>query len=223
VLSERFERALLYAAQLHASQLRKGSRVPYVAHLLGVAAIALEHGANEDEAIAALLHDAVEDQGGQKTLNVIRREFGPIVADIVAACSDTDVTPKPPWRPRKEAYLAHLRRAPASVRLVSAADKVHNARSTVADLRAHGKRTWSRFHAGPAEQLWYYRSLVTIFRRRGPKPLADELDRVVLEMERLVRGAERVRRPGVGKGVRPRAVRRARPPVKRAKRTTRTK
>ena len=185
MLSDRFERALVYAAKLHARQLRKGSRVPYVAHLLAVAALALEHGANEDQAIAALLHDAVEDQGGQKTLSAIRRKFGPAVADIVEACSDTDATPKPPWRPRKEAYLAHLRTAPAAVRLVSAADKVHNARSTVEDLRRHGPRVWRRFHAGPVEQLWYYRSLVAIFRRRGPKALAEELGRVVAQMGKL--------------------------------------
>jgi (p)ppGpp synthase/HD superfamily hydrolase len=177
----------VYATRLHAKQLRKGSGVPYVSHLLAVAALVLEHGADEDQAIAALLHDAVEDQGGQKTLAAIRRRFGPIVADLVEACSDTDVEPKPPWRPRKEAYLAHLRRTSAAVRLVSAADKVHNARSTVADLRVHGSRVWKRFHAGPDEQLWYYRSLVAIFRRHGPKRLAEELARVVGEMEVLTR------------------------------------
>lgn len=185
MLSDRFERALVYAAQLHARQRRKGSRVPYVSHLLATAALVLEYGGGEDEAIAALLHDAVEDQGGPKTLAAIRRRFGPVVADIVQACSDTDVTPKPPWRPRKEAYLAHLRRAPAAVRLVSAADKLHNARSTVADLQRFGQSVWGRFHAGPQEQLWYYRSLVVIFTRRGPRPLARELERVVAEMARL--------------------------------------
>jgi GTP pyrophosphokinase len=186
VLTARFEQALVYASRLHATQLRKGSATPYVAHLLAVAALVLEHGADEDQAIAALLHDAVEDQGGQKTLAAIRRRFGPVVAGLVLACSDTDVTPKPPWRPRKEAYLEHLRTAPAAVRLISAADKVHNARSTAADLRAQGPRVWKRFHAGPEEQLWYYRSLVAIFRRRGPKRLAQELARVVAEMEALV-------------------------------------
>jgi GTP pyrophosphokinase len=186
VLTARFEQALVYASRLHATQLRKGSATPYVAHLLAVAALVLEHGADEDQTIAALLHDAVEDQGGQKTLAAIRRRFGPVVAGLVLACSDTDVTPKPPWRPRKEAYLEHLRTAPAAVRLISAADKVHNARSTVADLRAQGPRVWKRFHAGPDEQLWYYRSLVAIFRRRGPKRLAQELARVVAEMEALV-------------------------------------
>jgi GTP pyrophosphokinase len=197
LLSDRFERALVYAAQLHAKQRRKGSRVPYVSHLLATAALVLEHGGGEDEAIAALLHDAVEDQGGQKTLVAIRRRFGPVVAGIVDACSDTDVVPKPPWRPRKEAYLAHLRRAPAAVRLVSAADKLHNARTTVADLRVYGASVWERFHAGPQEQLWYYRSLVAIFTRRGPRPLARELARVVTEMAKLA--VPRGRDPGAAR------------------------
>jgi (p)ppGpp synthase/HD superfamily hydrolase len=186
VLTDRFDRAMVFASRLHARQRRKGSRVPYVAHLLATASLVLEHGGREDEAIAALLHDAVEDQGGRRTLAAIERRFGARVAAIVLACSDTDVEPKPPWRPRKEAYLAHLRRAPAPVRLVSAADKLHNARSTVADLREQGRRVWDRFHAGPRDQLWYYRSLVAIFRRRGPQALASELARVVEEMSEFV-------------------------------------
>ncbi len=194
-LTKRFERALSFAAALHARQLRKGSDVPYVAHLLATAGIALEHGASEDEAIAALLHDAVEDQGGPPTLAAIRRRFGSVVADIVAGCSDTDQVPKPPWRPRKEAYLAHLQHASASIRLVSAADKLHNARSTVADLRVQGPSVWSRFSAGPRDQLWYYDALVATFRRRGPRELAAELSRVVEEMRALAGpGARRVTR-----------------------------
>ena len=178
---------MVYAARLHAKQLRKGTRVPYVAHLLATASIALEHGANEDEAIAALLHDAVEDQGGQKTLSAIRRRFGEGVADIVMGCSDTDATPKPPWRQRKEAHLQHLRRAPRSVRLVAAADKLHNARSIVADLRERGRAAWDRFNAGPEEQLWYYGAMVDVFSSKGPRALAGELRRVVEEMRRLSR------------------------------------
>ncbi len=205
LLTPRFERALVYATRLHSRQLRKGSRVPYVAHLLAVAALVLEHGGSEDLAIAALLHDAVEDQGGPRTLAAIRRRFGSAVASVVSACSDTDVTPKPPWRPRKEAYLAHLRHAPAQVRLVSAADKLHNARSTVADLRVQGPDVWSRFHAGPDDQLWYYRSLVAIFRELGPSALADELGRVVSEMSALA--YVRALKPAVGppRGHRPSA------------------
>jgi (p)ppGpp synthase/HD superfamily hydrolase len=185
VLTRRFDDAMVYAARLHAKQKRKGTRVPYVAHLLATASIALEHGATEDEAIAALLHDAVEDQGGQKTLSAIRRRFGDAVADIVMGCSDTDATPKPPWRLRKEAHLRHLRRAPRSVRLVAAADKLHNARSIVADLRERGRAAWERFNAGPEEQLWYYGAMVDVFSRKGPRSLAGELQRVVEEMRRL--------------------------------------
>lgn len=185
MLTRRFDDAMVYAARLHAKQLRKGTRVPYVAHLLATASIALEHGANEDEAIAALLHDAVEDQGGNRTLSAIRKRFGDAVADIVMGCSDTDRTPKPPWRARKEEHLRHLRRAPRSVRLVAASDKLHNARSIVADLRERGRAAWDRFNAGPEEQLWYYDEMVDLFSRKGPRALAGELRRVVEEMRRL--------------------------------------
>ncbi|MHC4178510.1 MAG: HD domain-containing protein, partial [Planctomycetota bacterium] len=125
-LSDRFSQALVYAAALHADQRRKISGEPYLAHLLGVASIALQHGADENEAIAALLHDAIEDQGGPAAREEIRRRFGREVAEIVAGCSDADTVPKPPWRHRKQAHLDNLRHAPASVRLVSAADKLHN-------------------------------------------------------------------------------------------------
>jgi (p)ppGpp synthase/HD superfamily hydrolase len=184
-LSERFQEALAYAARLHAGQLRKGTKIPYVAHLLSVASIALRHGAGEDEAIAALLHDAVEDQGGAATREEIRRRFGENVARIVDGCTDSDVTPKPPWRPRKEAYIARVRGASASVRLVSAADKLDNARALLADYRLVGDTLWKRFTGGKAGTLWYYRSLVQAFRENGSSPLIDELDRVVSELERL--------------------------------------
>src|SRR5262249_13573959 len=134
-LGKRFERALVYATRAHATQFRKGTSRPYVSHLLGVASIVLTHGGNEDEAIAALLHDTVEDQGGQRRLRDIRRKFGSRVADIVEACSDTDVVPKPPWLERKKAYLDHLRHANSSVRLISAADKLYNIQETIADYR----------------------------------------------------------------------------------------
>jgi (p)ppGpp synthase/HD superfamily hydrolase len=189
-LSTRFEEALTYAAHLHAGQLRKGTKIPYVAHLLSVASIALRHGANEDEAIAALLHDAVEDQGGATTRQEIRRRFGENVAGIVDGCTDTDATPKPPWRPRKEAYIAHVRNAPASVRLVSAADKLDNARAILADYRQVGEEIWKRFTGGKVGTLWYYRSIVQAFRENGSSRLVDELDRVVSEIERLA-GADR--------------------------------
>lgn len=181
----RFRDALTYACELHADQKRKGTDIPYVAHLLAVASLALEHGASEDEAIAALLHDAVEDQGGRATGDEIRRRYGDAVADIVQACSDTDVQPKPPWRERKEAYVAHLEHAPRAVRLVSACDKLHNARAILADYRIHGDALWSRFSGGRDGTLWYYRALAAGFLRLLPGPLADEIDRVVSDLERL--------------------------------------
>lgn len=186
-LSSRFDEALLYAARLHAEQLRKGTTIPYVAHLLGVCSIALEHGADEDAAIAALLHDAVEDQGGQPVLDHIRVRFGDAVADIVAGCTDAMVTPKPPWRGRKEAYIAHLRSAPAPVRLVSASDKLYNARAVLRDYREFGEALWDRFTGGREGTLWYYRAITEAYRSCGPSPLVDELDRTVAELERLAR------------------------------------
>lgn len=185
-LSSRFEEALVYAARLHADQTRKVSGVPYVAHLLGVASIALEYGANEDEAIGALLHDAIEDQGqGGRTREEIRGRFGEAVLEIVEGCTDTDQDPKPPWRARKEAYIAHLTDAPASVRLVSAADKLYNARAILANYRTEGEAVWDRFNGKKEGTLWYYRSLVTAFHQHGDTPLVDELARVVEELNAL--------------------------------------
>lgn len=184
-LSTRFEEALIFVTRLHAEQVRKGTRVPYIAHLLGVASLVLEHGATEDEAIAALLHDAAEDQGGERILEEIRRRFGNGVAEIVAGCTDAWTEPKPAWQERKETYLAGLRCASASVLLVSAADKLHNARSILKDYRLLGEALWERFTGRKAGTLWYYRSLVEVFRATGPAPLAEELERVISELERL--------------------------------------
>lgn len=181
----RFEEALAFAAHLHREQLRKGSGVPYVAHLLSVCALALENGADEDEAIAALLHDAIEDQGGDVARQEIRRRFGERVASIVDGCTDAEVTPKPPWRARKEQYIAHMLSAPPSVRLVSACDKLHNARSILADYRVVGEALWKRFSGGREATLWYYRALVGAYQSHGTSPLVEELDRVVSEVERL--------------------------------------
>lgn len=188
LLTERFERALIYALRLHAEQRRKGKDVPYSAHLLSVAGLVLEHGGNEDEAIAALLHDAIEDQGGAKTAKEIAKLFGPGVAAIVEGCSDTDQKPKPPWRERKEAYLAHLPHASDSVRLVSAADKLHNARSVLTDYRELGEALWPRFRAGREGMLWYFRSLAEIFAEHGPRTLADDLAEVVAALDQKVNG-----------------------------------
>jgi len=189
-LSRRFEEALAYAARIHATQRRKATEVPYVAHLLAVASIALENGAGEEEAIAALLHDAVEDQGGLPRLEEIRARFGDRVAKIVEECSDAVTAPKPPWRARKEAYMEHLRHASPSGCLVSASDKLHNARSILADFRRLGDTVWSRFSGGKEGTLWYYRSLVGALRDRAPAPLVDELNRVVTELERLAGAGE---------------------------------
>ena len=184
-LSSRFEEALVFATRLHARQRRKGTAIPYIAHLLGVTSIVLENGGNEDEAIAALLHDAIEDQGGASTREEIRRRFGDMIVAIVDGCTDSEVIPKPPWRARKEAYIAHVRQAPPSVRLVSAADKLHNARSILADYRVSGDALWQRFTGGKEGTLWYYRSIVSALRDVGPTPLVEELDRVVTEIEQL--------------------------------------
>ncbi len=183
ILSKKFDEALVYAVDLHRQQPRKGTGVPYVSHLLSVAALVLEHGGTEEQAIAALLHDAVEDQGGLPTAKAIRARFGDVVADIVDGCTDTDVTPKPPWRARKEAYVARVRREPAHVRLVSAADKLHNARTMVTDLRIHGPILWKRFNAGRDETLWYLGALVEAFREAGTAPIVEELARTVVELE----------------------------------------
>ncbi len=185
-LSPRFEDALVFAARLHAAQTRKGSGTPYIAHLLSVAALVLEQGGDEDLAIAALLHDAIEDQGGAATREAIRARFGDRVTAVVDGCTDADTQPKPPWRARKEAYLAHLPAAPPEVRLVSAADKLHNARAILADYRRMGDDLWPRFQGGKAGTLWYYRALVTVYRHAGSTPLVEELDRTVTELERLV-------------------------------------
>lgn len=185
--TNRFETALLYALRLHADQKRKGSTIPYVSHLLAVAALVLEDGGSEDEAIAALLHDAIEDQGGEPIRHEIRRQFGDKVVEIVDGCTDTDETPKPPWLERKQRYLEHLHGASSEVLRVSAADKLHNARSVVSDLRRYGKAVWGRFNGGRDGTLWYYRQLVPIFREHSPGFLAEELDRVVSELEYLAK------------------------------------
>jgi (p)ppGpp synthase/HD superfamily hydrolase len=186
LLGERFQEALRYATELHATQVRKGTTIPYVSHLISACALVLENGGNEDEAIAALLHDAVEDQGGAPILAEIERRFGGSVARIVAGCTDSDtVGEKPPWRPRKEAYIAHLREAPRSVQRVSAADKLHNARSIVADLHRTGPALFSRFTGGREGTLWYYETLSAVFASSGIGFLADELRRTVAEMKRL--------------------------------------
>jgi (p)ppGpp synthase/HD superfamily hydrolase len=196
ILTDRFEDALGFAAHLHARQRRKGTSIPYVAHLMSVASLVLENGGDEDQAIAALLHDAVEDQGGLPTLQEIRKRFGDRVARIVEGCSDTNEHPKPPWRKRKEEYLQHLRQVDADVRLVSLADKLHNARSILRDLRQAGPQSFSRFNGGQAGTLWYYHSLADIFQELDDSIMVTELAETVAEMDSL---ASRT----AGRGVRP--------------------
>jgi len=188
-LSDRYAEAFAYALELHRNQPRKKTEIPYVAHLMAVSALVLEHGGTETEAIAALLHDAVEDQGGPPTLAEIERRFGEAVAVIVAGCTGSDTTEEPSWRKRKEDYIAHMRRAPASVRLVSAADKLHNARCILADYRMHDEALWSRFNGGKDGTLWYYRALTEVYLlanvEAAHERLAADLDRVVSELESL--------------------------------------
>lgn len=184
-LTGRFDDALAYASHTHRAQRRKGSEIPYVSHLLAVAAIALENGADEDHAIAALLHDAVEDQGGLAQLETIRARFGEAVAQIVADCTDAHEEPKPEWRPRKEAYIASLANKPARSLAVSLADKTHNASAINADLRAVGAAVWDRFTGGRDGTLWYYRALADAFRAHAPGIAAERFAREVAEMEEL--------------------------------------
>lgn len=187
ILSERFKDALWRATDLHANQSRKGSGVPYVAHLLGVASLVLEYGGTEDEAIAALLHDAVEDQGGQRTREMIADKYGATIAQIVDGCTDSDTIPKPPWRERKEAYIAHIATASPSVLLVSACDKLYNARSILADYRVTGEEIWERLKGGKKDgTLWYYQALVEAYKKTGQHRVYDELERTVREIVDMV-------------------------------------
>ena len=178
-LGKRFQEALAFAAELHAGQRRKLRGDPYLGHLLRVTGIVLEYGGGEDEAIAALLHDAVEDQGGAATREEIRCRFGRAVVAIVDGCSDTDRSPKPPWRQRKEAYLARLAAASRSVRLVTAADKLDNVRSLTASYRQDGEAIWRHFGGRREGTVWYYRGVVERLKLHGRCPVVEELQRAV--------------------------------------------
>ncbi|MDT5109088.1 MAG: hypothetical protein QOE20_978 [Mycobacterium sp.] len=187
ILTERFDEALAYVAHLHRTQLRKGGDIPYLGHLLSVSSLVIEGGGTETQAIAGLLHDAVEDQGGAPILAEIRTKFGDDVAAIVDQCSDTDVVPKPPWKARKEAYIAHLDTASDDTILVSLADKLDNARALLRDYRIVGAELWQRFSVNdPKEHLWYYRSLLEVFKDRNQTWLVDELDRVITTLEESI-------------------------------------
>ena len=182
-LGPRFLRGFEFAAEKHRGQARKASTTPYIAHLMGVASLVLEFGGNEELAIAALLHDVVEDCGGEPMLKEVRRRFGARVAKIVDGCTDTYETPKPPWRERKENYIRHLKSADAGTRLVSAADKLNNVRSIVADYREVGETIWERFNGGREGTLWYYRTLLDEFQRTKSNRLVREFELTVRELE----------------------------------------
>lgn len=186
MLTHRFDLALHFASGLHRNQNRKGTSVPYISHLMSVAALVLENGGTEDQAIAALLHDAVEDQGGKPTLDTIRHLFGDAVANMVRECSDSDATDpaqKLPSSERKRAYLRHLPTISNDALLVTLADKVHNARSILEDYLQIGEKIWSRFNVGKEEQLNYYSDLLDIFRQRAAHTkLINELGRVVTDL-----------------------------------------
>jgi (p)ppGpp synthase/HD superfamily hydrolase len=184
-LTHKFDDAMGYAAEKHRNQTRKGGDIPYLGHLLSVAGYVIEADGTETEAIAALLHDTAEDQGGEKTLAEIRVKFGEEVAKIVAECSDTVVTPKPPWRERKENYINHLSEASDSAVLVSLADKLHNAHAILRDFRAYGAQLWQRFSVkDPADHLWYYTSLLEVYRKRFQHNwLVDELTEVISALD----------------------------------------
>lgn len=187
-LSPRFHRAFTFAADKHAGQVRKASTIPYIAHFMGVASLVLEAGGDEDLAIAALLHDVVEDCGGMPMLKQVQRRFGKRVAQIVDGCTDAYVEPKPPWKERKDKYIARLKSEGPDTRLVSAADKLNNIRSILSDYRAIGESVWSRFNGGREGTLWYYRTLRDEFLREKPNRITRDFDLAVKELESLTQG-----------------------------------
>lgn len=181
----KLQAAIAYAFDAHARQVRKGTSIPYVSHLLAVGSIVMEYGGDEDLACAALLHDTIEDCGIEHEA-FIHARFGSRVARVVRACSDTDIQPKPPWQARKQAYLEHLNHSDADTLLVSCADKLHNARAIVSDIRTHGAAMLTRFNAPAGGTQWYYRALADTFTRLLASPLARELDVTVSQLEVLV-------------------------------------
>jgi (p)ppGpp synthase/HD superfamily hydrolase len=195
-LGPRFFNAFVFAAEKHAGQGRKATTIPYIAHLMGVASLVFEAGGDEDLAIAALLHDVVEDCGGAPMLKEVRRRFGKRVANIVDGCTDADADPKPPWRERKESYIRHLKKADSDTRLVSAADKLHNVRSILTDYRGAGESIWVRFNGGRDGTLWYYRALRDEFLWHKPNRITRELELAVNDLERAANGKKHSRRGG---------------------------
>ena len=185
ILTERFQRALVFTFNLHQGQLRKNSSTPYFSHLMSVCSTVLDAGGDEDTAIAALLHDAAEDQGGNQTLMEIRNVFGDRVADLVLACSDTLSDPKPPWKNRKIQHLEKLSKAVPEVLLITMADKIHNARNLARDLQFHGEKVWENFNGGKAGTLWYYGELDRILEKTTFNHLYRELHRLINYIKHL--------------------------------------
>ena len=183
-LGERFVDALGYAANAHAGQLRGGDGQPYVAHLLRVTGLVIQEGGSEDESIAALLHDAVEDQGGLERLEDIRRRYGHVVADIVDECTDSYGKPRPPWRQRKEQYLSELGNSSPGALLVSLADKLDNVRTMVRGLRMLGEAFWERSGKSPEDAHWYYGTLAERFAELRPGSMAEEFSSAVEALDR---------------------------------------
>lgn len=181
----RFDEALRFAHDLHRDQTRKGVATPYIHHLLGVASLVGEYGGAEDQVIAALLHDGPEDQGGEETLQTIRNKFGDAVADYVEGCTDSFSSPKPPWRPRKEAFIERVRTAPDDVKLIVAADKLHNVRSMIRDYRQLGDRLWKRFTADKDATLWYYDEVLKALDEGWNHPILEELSGEVAQLRTM--------------------------------------
>ncbi|MGB3651692.1 MAG: HD domain-containing protein [Rivularia sp. (in: cyanobacteria)] len=181
-LTEKFAQALVYATQLHANQTRKVDKIPYISHLMSVSSLILEAGGSEDEAIAGLLHDAVEDQGGKATREEIRQKFGETVVEIVDGCTESDITPKPPWKERKVNYIENIRNASDSVKLVSLADKLHNARSLSIGYRNKGDELWNYFSGSKEDKLWFYGELLKIYQQGNINFMTVELERILQEL-----------------------------------------
>ena len=189
MMSERFAEAVAMANELHSGQFRKGTKIPYISHPLIVAGTVLQNGGDEDEAIAAVLHDTVEDCGGKPVMEKIRQRFGEKIAGLVSGCTETDVQPKPPWRERKERYIQNIKSASPSVRLISCADKLHNAASILSEYKKVGAKVWDRFKGDKSETLWFYSAMVSALRAAGEdRPILDELEATVKALRSLGEG-----------------------------------
>lgn len=183
MLTEKFEMAFGLAQKLHANQYRKGSRVPFISHLLSVCALVLEDGGTEDEAIAALLHDAVEDQGGLETLEIIKKQFGGNVASIVMECSDAFTIPKPPWKQRKLEFIEKLSDVSESAVRVILADKIHNTSSIIRGYKKHGEKLWWSFKGDREGTIWYYEEVLNALKVRNESFLVSTLESLVVKVK----------------------------------------